>query len=78
MEKKTMKLNDELVKAGEPIFAKKNALRMMLSFLMEQAENLTKTEFDWWGKVHEETKIPDTERSLVYDPITGELSWEEK
>ena len=76
MEKKTMKLSDELVKAGEPIFAKKNALRMMLSFLTEQAENFTKTEFDWWGKVHEETKIPDTE-SLVYDPVKGELSWEE-
>ena len=74
MEKKTMKLSNELVKAGESIFAKKNALRMMLSLLMEQAENLTKTELDWWEKVREETKIPDTEKSLVYDPITGELS----
>jgi len=76
--RKVIKLSDELIKEAAPLFAKKNALRMMFSFLQEQCEEFSKEEAIWWSKAKKEAGVLPGKALVQYDPFEGEISFEEE
>ena len=76
--RKVIKLSDELIKEAAPLFAKKNALRMMFSFLRDQCEALSKEEDIWWSKAEKEAEILPGKALVQYDRLEGEISFEEE
>ena len=76
--RKVIKLSDELIKEAIPLFAKKNALRMMFSFLQEQCEEFSKEEIIWWSKAKKEAGVLPGKVLVQYDHLEGEISFEEE